>query len=905
MLKSDAVKAFLQANTHADLAALYNFSMEMQVNVSQGSGEAVEGEYQGKRWRGWSNLTTGEVWKPFRIPYNAATEPSYTDSEIKFALSKHADGIGLSGWDWQHKLSRWVFFDFDALTGHSDKHTRKLSDEELQAVRETVVTVPWVTLRKSTSGKGLHLYVFLTPTPTKNHNEHAALARAILGQLSGVCGVDFRTKVDVAGGNGWIWHRKMVGTDGLTLLKQGSVLSDIPPHWQDHLKVIRGERKKTTPFFIREMKNPDSESLFDQMSGQRVSIPLDEEHKKLMSFVKEINRSSWYDQDHRMLVCHTSDLKSAHQELQLRGIFETVATGKDKGNDWNCYLFPNRHGAWTVRRFTPGIAETPNWEQDANGWTKCVLNKEPDLATACRTFEGKEHSASGYVFDRAEQAAQAAALLGANLDLPAYLSQRKTRLKQHKDGRLVALVDHTAQDMNDPKLATWIAERGSWQKIFSVKIAAPAEGESINLDESLRHLITEDGNDFGWLIFANGEWQNEPLNHVKPALLTFGMKPQEVNAIIGASVFKAWRMVCRPFQPEYPGGREWNRNAPQLRFQASEDEILIYPTWKKIFQHCGAGLDSAIKDNTWCKQNGITCGSDYLMCWVSSLIKEPMEPLPYLFFWSTAQNTGKSTFHEALQLLLTSGYMRAEAALTSPGQFNGELLNTVLCVTEEIDLKKNQLAYNKIKDFVTAKSISIHIKGKTPFMVPNTTHWMQFSNSHLACPIFPGDSRITMIQVPELDLISLIPKKALIPLLEKEASHFLAAIKAIELPVSPDRLNLPIINTPEKQVTEAANQTMLELFFRERVHYVTGETILYSEFYDQFREWLDPAQYQNWSKVRVGRELPPDIPKGRVHGPNPAYFLGNISWNARPAGQPIKLKLVQNGEYIVPEGGTR
>ena len=72
--------------------------------------------------------------------------------------------------------------------------------------------------------------------------------------------------------------------------------------------------------------------------------------------------------------------------------------------------------------------------------------------------------------------------------------------------------------------------------------------------------------------------------------------------------------------------------------------------------------------------------------------------------------------------------------------------------------------------------INIHKKREQAILVPNKTKWVHCANSHLACPIFPGDTRITMIYVPGLDPIELIPKRELLPMLIKEAPDFLADI---------------------------------------------------------------------------------------------------------------------------------
>ena len=182
MNKTEAIRRFLQQFTHSDLAALYNHNMEVQVNVAQDGGSRVEGDYKGRQWHGWTD--GAQTWKSFRVPYKAKSEPEYTDRPITFDLVEHAEGIGLTGWDWVDRVSRWVGFDFDAIVGHADAHTRKLSEEELEDIKKLINNVPWVTLRKSTSGKGLHLYVFMEPFATKNHTEHAAVARAILSKLS-------------------------------------------------------------------------------------------------------------------------------------------------------------------------------------------------------------------------------------------------------------------------------------------------------------------------------------------------------------------------------------------------------------------------------------------------------------------------------------------------------------------------------------------------------------------------------------------------------------------------------------------------------------------------------------------------------------------------------------------------
>src|SRR5262249_2355008 len=153
---------------------------------------------------------------------------------------------------------------------------------------------------------------------------------------------------------------------------------------------------------------PDAESLFDDLTSQRSHIPLDEEHQRVIRWLDaQEEASAYWDQDRHMLVCHTYWLKQAHEELQLRGIFETIARGSEQ-HDSNAFMFPMRRGAWAVRRFTPGVAEHPSWTQDGNGWTQAYFNREPDLDTASKAAGGIETPRGGFVFKHASEAIEAA-----------------------------------------------------------------------------------------------------------------------------------------------------------------------------------------------------------------------------------------------------------------------------------------------------------------------------------------------------------------------------------------------------------------------------------------------------------------------------------------------------------------
>lgn len=888
--RTQAIATFLKHVGQPDLASMYSHDMECQVNVLQGDGKLKTGEYRGREYFAYTDGFT--EWKAFRIPYNADTEPEYSDIPMSFDLAKHCESIGMTGWDWKNKVSRWVAFDFDAMTGHSDKHTAKLTEDQLREVEDIVSNIPWATIRSSKSGRGRHVYVLLNPVPTSNHHEHAAVARAILSQMSGLTGYDFASKVDICGGNMWIWH-KQTGPEGLKLIKQGTILDSVPPNWKDHYKVVTKKSQKVLPQFVSELNSNDPENLFLEITGQRSRIPLDKEHRALINFLTETRARWWWDNDHWMLVTHTSHLMEAQHKLKLKGNFTTAAIGSNQGHDHNCFAFPMRMGAWSVRRYGEGVLESDTWERDSKGWTRCFFNKPLDLRTLSRLQQGIEHQKGGFIFNTFLEAKKVLEKLGIDTEVDANHSKCETWIRPIRGDNKLAVSITAPKDARKTDLPNWHLEKGYFTRVFTSFTTENKEGDQKeNFDDLIRHLVSdsEKSSDLGWVIKADGEWREEPLAHVKAVLRAQELSPKEIEMTIGNCIQQAWKIVNRPFQPEYPGNRQWNQLGARFRYTPSvSSDGLYYPTWNKILEHLGQGINLGIQDTPWCAQVGITSGADYLRLWIASLFQHPEKPLPYLAFWSDQQNTGKSIFHEAIsEILMLRGSMSAVAALKSDQGFNAELENAILCIIEEIDLSKNKGdIYNRIKDWVTSDQIPCHKKFGTPYMVKNYTHWIQCTNNQPSIPIFPGDTRITLI--PVYPLKEIIPKEEMKKMLHKEAADFLKCLLMVDIPKSNDRLNLPVIETGDKKAAGEGTMNKLEEFLQKECYEIPGSIISVADFYTRLAEWLDPAELANYSKNKLGKIMPARFPKGRTTS-NPNMFYGNISFSPNtPPGQRLAL----------------
>ena len=922
---------------------------ELQINVAQDGGEKVQrqftftdeqtGDEKTINWWGYTSCKNHahltrhgmrETWKSFRIPYQSkvAHAATYEDRELKFSTD-HFEAIGLSGWNWREKKSEWVGFDFDSVANHS----QGLSNEELNGIRQAIGDIDWVTTRKSTSGKGLHFYVYLNPAVTTNsHSEHAALARSILGILSARIGKKLDAKVDTCGGILWVWHRRQ-SPDGFTILKDGQPLSDVPINWKDHLEVIGGKRKTIRNPTVTDV---DDNALEDLMQKTRIA-DLDDGHRQIIGWLISNNRMAYWNNDKKLLVAHTFDLQECHRALKLKGPFYTIAKGTGNGSDQNCFAYPLRNSGWVVRRHTRKTPEHPSWTIDSSGWSRCYLNVAADLSTASRCHEGVERTDGRFEIPSLTQAITVLSDLGGVIEelKESPFLNRPATLKQHKDGR--AILSVVRQGTDTPPSGWYEGQKQTWEKIVNIQNEAP---EIEVPDSFVRHLVVS-GRDSGWYIYTRGSWIFEGEHNVRRAMLAANVATKSnIEEIRGQCVLHPWYLVTKPFQPEYPGNRTWNRNAPQYAFEPQKppsiegDDLMTgfeksCPNWNRLLTHLGEGLDDAITENKWCKENKIKGGKAYLFLWIASLFNFPCEPLPYLFFYSSEQNTGKSTFHEALSLLLKDGvgYIKADISLTSPGRFNSELENAVVCAVEETHLgtvgtagkshfTQAKEAYNRIKDWVTSPQILIHPKGKVPYLVVNTTHWIQCSNDIDSCPIFPGDTRIVLIHVnkfgsqPQVDVslergvgetkgckCTLIPeKKYFMRLLEIEGPQFLWWLLNTEIPPIESRLRIPVISSAEKIEMMFSNESPVLLFLKEKVHPSQGNVILLEELYEKFIDWLPFDRRRMWTRKGFYNCLPDWLIRGKWK--TSSWAAANVSFNKE---QPIGVKLIKVHDKIIED----
>jgi hypothetical protein len=905
MLASQQLVKFFEITTHNNkrIANWYTPEMEVQVMVSKGDGEIVNGR-QGV----YTDNNLFYEWYNFRLPKNANSEPINNDHILKWPLDQHVEAIGMTGWNFIQKKSIRGGFDFDTITGHAKGVG--VTDSQLLEIQQKALEVPELLVLKSTGGNGLHLYLEFDPETlpeTTNHTEHSALMIACLKDISRRVGFDFQANMDVGGGNMWIYHRKMTPeNNGLTLIKDNLTKDGnraymaVPENWRLYVDVAA--RKRTRVKISGAESAEEEGSIIQHAAGQR-RVPLSEEHLRMIADLKGYANytTQWVD-DHHLLQTHTHLLKQYFNERvdsnePLLGTFETISEGRNPSHP-NCYCYPTKEDGWIVYRFGHGTTEHQSWKTSKTGKTYCYYNKPFSLEEAAFAFDGQPVDLKGvsFSFPDATSVITAIKSMGQNITIPIELEARPVVVTRGRMGIQLEI----AHDDRDPKtLEGWLFKRGKWTKVYNIKLLKSSDDVDYDLiDQHVRALISSDKSTHGWGILHNDNfWVFTNKDDARSKLAS--IETLDIDKVFGALLSSGWVIIHLPFQDEFPGNRQWNLKAPKLKFaplQYDESESSPHPHWDLILNHVGNDLNPHLKELSWAKRNGIHSGYDYLLKWIALMIREPFEPLPYLYLWGP-QCSGKSMLHEAIALLMEGGVMRADSALTNQNDFNGELAGAVVCIVEEKNISTQAASvYNKLKDLVTSISIPIHPKHKQVYLQPNTTHWIQCANARDNVPIFPGDTRVTMIYVDHL--MKEVPQKIMLERLEEEAPYFMYTLMNTALPAIEHRLRLPVVSTSSKAQMEESSKTALDVFIEEMCTITNGASVPLDSFFSKFYEILPATERETWPKRMVINKLPHKLPVGVYNG---LKCIGNIYFNDDPQTSEIQTELILVDNKLVPK----
>lgn len=902
---SQLFKTYAEAKkvNNPDILRRYKDSMEVQVNVAVAKGRPVEGlrnTYESK----------GTQFHPFRIPKKAGTPEAYfKDYPLSWSLEEYANAIGMTGWDWKFKRSKFIAFDFDSITNHT-KGTG-LTDEELQKIKQAVWDIPWIEIRASTRGNGIHLYVYFCDIDaddhagiaTETHIEHAALARSILSIMDQKANCDFASAVDVCGGNIWVWH-----TDAIDNPKSFIVLKKatenftgdlLPNNWLDHTEVVTKKRHKIR---VNGLSSNDEDS-FNNLANSNQNAPLTRFHEAVLNDLYNSGYTTIWNQDYHVVQTHTCAFKKIIEENpgKYKGFFETISGGTDPGS-FNCFAFPLPDRGFRVFRFGTNTKEHSFWKRGDTSWTFTYFDCLPSFDEIARAIEGFDLAKGGFQFESGQKVQEALKLMGCKLDIDLDIyTDREFQLKQDENGRIVIRMRFKKGDSSPG--SGWANQIRWWEKVIrDTNVRQEVENQDFEKCDSIVRSVKVSGDSAGFFACDdNNEWVRQPLANLKCFLKGRNIPPTEVDAVIGNSIHKSWKLVNIPFHPEYPGGRTWNKDAAQWKYKPVDlefDEAPHHPYWDMILTHVGKDLDPILKIHPWAIKHGIKTGRDYLLLWIASLFRHPFDKLPYLFLYGP-ENSGKSIVHSGLERLMTKGFCRAERALTNKSEFNGELVGAILAVIEEKNIVSDTTR-ERMKALVTEDYTPIRQMRMDVYLQKNTLHIIQCANYIQYCLAAFGDTRITMINVLPFSKGTEVPETLLKQYLEDEAPHFMRTIIDLPIPEPEGRLRIPQIQTFKKTQFEESTLDDLNMFIEEACHWFPGRALEWMEFYRLFLQWLPDDEKDSWASKKAMKILPERFPLGKVGEKNQLH-IGNISIGESPSPEDLKNEILirKKGKLIL------
>jgi len=830
MRTREAITNFLN-NRHADspfLLPLYNVDLETQIMTSQ-DGEPGEtaGTYE----------KDGEVWSNKRWPYQAGTDPNYGDPTITFSPAARVTRLGTTWWDYVAKRSVAVGIDID-YDGDKAVSTNTNNKSDIENIIDKLIDLDYVSIVKSTGGRGLHIYVFFDQANlpvANNHHEHTIVARKTLELICEDIGYDLKSHVDCVGSVFWIWAKSSPADHaGFSLVKHGTSLDS------SRLAAV----------------NLPTPSVKGKGNTNFETVELDEEHKRIIEAISSMPFYFNVRSDMNLVHTHTAAIAKAIEcGLEIKGTFQTASDGSDPMTA-NCFLAPQKGGSFRVVRFGNGEQE-PTWEY-RNSKNYCFLNQQVSYQEIVSRHSSKL-SAGKYEITP-EDAGEIAAALGKPLDHTA------------PDDVWAVLTDGTVELHSKKGAEGWAKSGKTFKIVLEPEDKGDFNGRMLTKADDVIRFVIQDGNPRGWYHRIEGGKWLQHKSYGDLACVVKGIFGEFADTAHRLMMENPWNLVQIPFEQEYPGDRRWNLNAPQLLVEpaASGGD---HPHYDMIMEHIGKDLDASVLADDWCRRANITTGADFLRTWLACLIHHTDQPLPYLFLVGP-QNSGKSVFHECTRFLFSHGITSANSALTSG--FNGELAGCFLVYVEERDLAdKRYNSYEKIKEWVTGRDLMVQEKYQTPYMTPNYLHFVQMANSSTHLPLEDGDTRIIALEVPAL--AKPVAKAIMEQHLKDEAPRFLRSLLNTVIPPPSTRLRIPALPTSTKSRMERKAMSQVMGFATENLHKVDGQKVQLEEFYKAFKSYCDARGVTADPVFSVMQEISTRSDRFLVGQRNGKHYLLNVS----------------------------
>lgn len=842
--------------------------------------ENVLDDLQDLYWPGMSCFLFVSPEKSKRFPVKSKDYRVEETKNMSYLLNSMTR-FGVSGWDYHNKTSHFLSIDVDlAGTKKIDGVTQERMDEIITACSG----LPYLEVRKSTHGKGLLIRAFLQEGISSETNmEHKKLCKTLIQQINQdtklelVLGKD----VDKYGEIAWIWSSEQ-NEDSFALLSAHI----------DYYEPKEVESEATPRIFVDcDIQAVEEEGFWSSLTDKT---------KECLDWIKgkdgivEYNVAQNEDkEDFGCIKLHTFMLQRAHAHFNLCGKFETVASGSNT-RDVNCFAIPTTNGGLRVIRY--GGGNEKGWMVDDKGRSFCMFNDALTLSATAHKFGGQLDPGNGYLFDSLTNAIKCLnTYTKEKVACPDIYKDRKAAIKLIDSSNIQVRVDK--EYSQERAMADgWHNGRGYFKTTIQVHIPEDNDigltDEEIGLvKENTRHIVMHyNSANTMWQIKTRGAWVKKGASEVDPFITSFGFG-NKAKAIRGMLMRESLFGIDVPFGKEILG--KHTVNITKAKLNVEPEKVKDISTWWAFLLHIGSYLTPFIKQDLVCQELGIRDGKDYLVLWIALSIRKPALRLPYLFLFGE-QETGKSMFHEVLgHLLSPSSFARGDRALTDAKAFNGDLMGATHIILEEVDFSANPLAYNRLKDYVTAEDISIRALYMDAMIMPNYTHWIQVANSASYCPVESKDTRVTMIKVSKP--VNPRPKHELSDALKKEAPQFLQHLLSMDLPNFKGRLAMPVIKTDAKDEVTETRSNNVECYIEDCIVSKNGAFELLTDIYSNYVAYCKEIKGSNRTPLTrraFSKEMQKSFPKGRSTKMSGKHIFGNMFLAEDPGGYQVDGILV-------------
>lgn len=140
---------------------------------------------------------------------------------------------------------------------------------------------------------------------------------------------------------------------------------------------------------------------------------------------------------------------------------------------------------------------------------------------------------------------------------------------------------------------------------------------------------------------------------------------------------------------------------------------------------------------------------DFLLDWLTYLVRAPHLSPECAIVWQGAQGAGKGSLVRIIHRLVGQHFLHVTHTRHFAGNFNAHLQDALVVFADEALWAGDKAAEGPLKQLITEQYLIIERKGRDPIMSRNYVHLVMATNNEWAVPMGFDDRRFGVIEVPD------------------------------------------------------------------------------------------------------------------------------------------------------------